>query len=387
MKSCILRASRFLLFAGVLAGVWAVPYLAAAAPQARAAGAPAAQRTLQERLSTVQADLFGRVEHLEEDIAELKEILAIDPQSAEAHMLLGLAYRALGAPQLAGEAKAELRQALDLNPNLVAARYVLAQVYLDMGRFDSARDEMQTALTQAPGQPQFLAVLGEAERQMGNPQRSVELNEQALKASPSFAEATYYLARAQLDLGQRDAAIKNLEQVARAGAPVADVYISLGGAYLDANRPDDAIAALEQGVRAAPARAALHIELARAYRVKGLLAKADQELVRARPSGDAVQATAEYQQVETGYNIELGRVRLAQTRLTAAAAAFQKAVQMTPDSGPAHLGLAEVFLRQRQFARAKEEAEKAEALGHPLPDAERKTLDAGLNRPAAGGGK
>jgi tetratricopeptide (TPR) repeat protein len=213
------------------------------------------------------------------------------------------------------------------------------------------------------------------------------LNEQALKASPSFAEATYYLARAQLDLGQRDAAIKNLEQVARAGAPVADVYISLGGAYLDANRPDDAIAALEQGVRAAPARAALHIELARAYRVKGLLAKADQELVRARPSGDAVQATAEYQQVETGYNIELGRVRLAQTRLTAAAAAFQKAVQMTPDSGPAHLGLAEVFLRQRQFARAKEEAEKAEALGHPLPDAERKTLDAGLNRPAAGGGK
>jgi tetratricopeptide (TPR) repeat protein len=338
-------------------------------------------------LSTVQADLFGRVEHLQEDISELKAILAIDPQSAEGHMLLGLAYRALGAPQLAGEAKAELRQALDLNPGLVAARYVLAQVYLDMGRFESVRDEMQAALTQAPGQPQFLAVLGEAERRMGNPARSVELNEQALRASPSFPEATYYLARAQLDLGKRDDAIRNLEQVARMGAPVADVYISLGDAYLDSNRPDDAIAALEQGVRVAPARAEVHIQLARAYRVRGLLAKADQQLVLARPSGDAVQATAEYQQVETSYNIELGRVRLAQTRLTAAAAAFQKAVQMTPDSGAAHLGLAEVFLRQRQYARAKEEAEKAEALGHPLPDAERKTLDSALNRPGAGGGK
>ncbi len=385
MKSSILRTSRSVLFAGALAGTWSLPCLAAAPVQAP----PAAQvqRTLQERLSTVQADLFGRIEHLQEDIAELKAILALDPQSAEGHMLLGLAYRALGAPQLAGEAKAELRQALDLNPNLVAARYVLAQVYLDMGRFESVRDEMQAALTQAPGQPQFLAVLGEAERQMGNPQRSVELNQQALRANPGFAEATYYLARAQLDLGQRDAAIQNLEQVARAGAPVADVYLSLGDAYLDSDRPDDAIAALEQGARVAPGRAAVHIELARAYRVKGLLAKADQQLVLARPSGDAVQATAEYQQVETSYNIELGRVRLAQARLAAAAAAFQKAVQMTPDSGEAHLGLAEVFLRQRQFARAKEEATQAEALGHPLSDAQRKALEAGLTRPAAGGGK
>ncbi len=383
MKSCIVRASRSVLFAGVLAGSLALTCGPAEASQAPASGA--AQRTPQERLSIVQADLFGRAEHLQEDIAELKAILALDPQSAEGHMLLGMAYRALGAPQLAGEAKAELRQALDLNPGLVAARYVLAQVYLDMGRFESVRDEMQTALTQAPGQPQFLAVLGEAERLSGNPQRSIELNEQALRANPSFPEATYYLARAQLDLGQRDAAIRNLEQVARTGAPVADVYLSLGGAYLDSNRPDDAIAALEQGARVAPGRAAVHIELARAYRVKGLLTRADQQLALARPSGNAVQATAEYQQVETSYNIELGRVRLAQARLAAAAAAFQKAVQMTPDSGPAHLGLAEVFLRQRQFARAKEEATKAEALGHPLSDALQKTLEAGLTRPAGGG--
>jgi tetratricopeptide (TPR) repeat protein len=384
MKPSLLRAFRSVLFAVLMCGVWALTCLPAGASQTPAAPKP---RTLQERLSTVQADLFGRGEHLQEDISELKAILAIDPQSAEGHMLLGLAYRALGSPQLAGEAKAELRQALDLNPNLVAARYVLAQVYLDMGRFESVRDEMQAALTQAPGQPQFLAVLGEAERLMGNPARSVELNEQALRANPSFPEATYYLARAQLDLGQRDDAIRNLEQVARVGAPVADVYLSLGGAYLDSNRPDEAIAALEQGARVAPGRAEVHIQLARAYRVKGLLAKADQQLTLARPSGDAVQATAEYQQVETSYNIELGRVRLAQARLVAAAAAFQKAVQMTPDSGPAHLGLAEVFLRQRQYARAREEAAKAEALGHPLPEAERKTLDAGLARSPAGGGK
>ena len=39
------------------------------------------------------ADVFTRTDRVAEDITELKAILALDPKSAEAHMLLGIAYR------------------------------------------------------------------------------------------------------------------------------------------------------------------------------------------------------------------------------------------------------------------------------------------------------
>ena len=65
-----------------------------------------------------------------------------------------------------GEAVAELRQALALNPGFAPAHLYLAHIYLDLGRAGRAREEMWAALVQVPGNPQFLALLGETERQL-----------------------------------------------------------------------------------------------------------------------------------------------------------------------------------------------------------------------------
>jgi tetratricopeptide (TPR) repeat protein len=374
----------------VAAIVCATPAFAqtpSAAPRPAAPATATSTEPVAARLNRVQADLYGKVEHLDADVEELKAILGIDPNLAEAHMLLGLAYRGLGKPELVGESKAELQEALDLKPDLIPARFFLAEVYLTLGRYANVRDEMQTALQQAPGQPQFLAVLGEAERHLGNAARSAELNQQALARDPTFSRARYYLALAQFDLGQRDQAIANLEQVAAAQVPEPDVYLSLGNAYLDANRAADATTVLEHAATMAPTRADVHIALARAYRTRGLLTKATEQLTLAKPAGDAVQPTEGYQQVETDLNVEWGRLRLRQGQLTAARTAFQKAIDIAPDNGAAHQGLAMVYLRQRNYTHADAEATRAAALGSPLSAADRQTLDAGLHRPAAGSAK
>jgi len=72
---------------------------------------------------TPRADLQGAqlgaaAEHLqqgrvEQAIRECKVVLATDPRSAPAHMLLGLAYLAQRSTAMVGEAKGELQQALD----------------------------------------------------------------------------------------------------------------------------------------------------------------------------------------------------------------------------------------------------------------------------------
>lgn len=312
-------------------------------------GQAPAQTMPQDRLAAVRADLFSRAEHLDEDVRELKDILAVDPRSAEAHALLGLAYRAQGTQELIGESVAEFRQALDLDPSLIAARLYLARVYLDLGRPLRAREELETALTQAPGNPQFLALLGESERQLKNPRRAVDVIRQALQADESFAQARYYLALALYDLGQRDDAVKELERVVSSGPSVVDPYIALGTAYLDAGRVKDALQTLGQGTRVDPSRPELHILLARAYRSSGLLEKADAQLTLAAPKGSGTQAAFDYQrqQIDLDFYLERGLVKLQRGQLTAAGDAFKKVLEMDPQNEPATRGLAEVARRKK----------------------------------------
>ena len=145
------------LVAGFVAGA---PLASPAAFQADAAKA-----SIQEKLNRIREGLFSGTGRVNEAIRELKGILALDPGSAEGHLLLGIAYRTQGSPELVGEAVAELRQALALNSSFVPAHFYLAHIYLDLGRAERAREELETARALAPANPQFLPCWG---RRNGN---------------------------------------------------------------------------------------------------------------------------------------------------------------------------------------------------------------------------
>lgn len=311
------------------------------------AAAPPA--TIQERIDRVRADLYSRTDRLDENVKELKQILALDPRSADAHMLLGIAYSTWGSKELKGEAIGEFRQALDLNPRLVQVRFFLAHLYLGLGRAVRAREELEAGLAQTPGNPEFLALLGETERHLRNAGRAVEITRQALQADPSFAPARYYLGLALLDAGQRDNAITELEQVVRARAAGSDAYLALGSAYVDAGRAAEAIETLTQGLRIDSARSELHIALARAYRSNGLLDKADAQLVLGRPKRASLPDSSDYpyQQVELDFHLERGMVKAQRGQLTAAAEAFKKVLELEPTHEAATRELADVNRRLR----------------------------------------
>lgn len=340
----------------------------------------AAQPPTPERLERVRADLFSATPHLTDDVATLKSVLAEDPKSADAHVLLGIAYRGLGTQEMLAEAIAELRQAIDLDPTLMPARFYLAHLYLDLGRPARAKEESMTALEKAPGNPQFLASLGEAERQLNNPQRAVDLTRQALQADASLLEARYYLGLALIDLGRTADAIKELEQVVAANAGRPEAFLALGAVYTQSGRFDDAIRVLAEGTKLDPSRAGLHIQLARAYRSKGLLDRADAELARAQPKADAALAASyvEHERLEFDLYVEQGLVKLKRGQLVAAADALKKALAMEPNDGLANNSIAQVYLRQGQFKLASQHADRAAKAGVPLSEGDRKLIQAGL---------
>jgi tetratricopeptide (TPR) repeat protein len=311
---------------------------------AGARGQTAPSPDIQSRLNRVGADLFSTTPHAADAIKELKAILAVEPNLAEAHMLLGIAYRAEGTPEMMSEAIAELRQAISLKPTLTFARMTLARVYLDMSRASRAKEELDSALQQIPGNPQLLSLLGEAERALGNPKRAVELQRQSLQADGNGVQARYYLGLALMDLKQPKEAIEQLQLVVQSGTNPAEAQLALGVAYLAVSRTNEAIAALRESARADPGRADTHIQLARAYRLKGLLTDAEKELRLAVPSATS-GLNALYRSVETDLYMEEGLLRLQQGRLEAAAESFQKVLSTDNSHAEAKRRLAEVQKR------------------------------------------
>ena len=344
---------------------------------------------IQERLSRVQADLFSPSPHVADDIRELKEILGVDPRSVNAHVLLAMAYRAQGTQEMMGEAVAEFRQALEIDPNFAPARFYLAHIYMDLGRAARAKEELEAALEKAPGNPQFMASLGETERQLKNPKKAVELTRQALAADGSLLEARYYLGLALSDLGQTTEAIKELEQVVSANVPRPEACVALGTLYNQAGRFDDAVKVLTQGTKMDPSRADLRIQLARAYRSKGLLDRAEAELMRAQPKPNAPLASSyfEHQQLEFDLTLEQGLLQMKRGQIAGAVQTLKRALGMDPNDGPANNAIAQLYLRQGQFKLASEHAARAAKAGVPLPDTDQRQIEAGLASKKPGAAK
>lgn len=333
---------------------------------AAAQSAPAA--AVASRLEQARTALLTGAKRPGDLIAEIQGILAIDPDIAEAHLLLGLAYRGVGA-DMVPESIAEFRQALALAPSLVPARFYLASAYLDLGRPERARDELEAALKLAPGQTQFTTLLSDAERRAGNPSRALALARQIPLTDSSSAQARYYAALALIDLRRRSDAIAELEGLVASGITPPDVTASLGLAYLDESRIDDARRMLETATAAVPTRPDLHVALARAYRMGGRLADAERQLARALPPGATREASGFYEDVEADVHLETGLIRMAQNRLGDAASEFTRSLALRPSHGPTHRYLAEIHLKQNRRDLAREHAEAARQAGESLPTA------------------
>src|SRR5262249_10119603 len=108
--------------------------LAVSADVTATAGQQPQPLPVQDRLNRVRSDFFSPTPPVTDDVRELKAILGVDPQTVEAHLLLGMAYRAQGTQEMLAEAVAEFRQALEIKPDFTPAHFYLAHVYLDLGR-------------------------------------------------------------------------------------------------------------------------------------------------------------------------------------------------------------------------------------------------------------
>ena len=307
-------------------------------------------------------------EHLQQGkpdqaIRECKGVLAVDPRSAPAHMLLGQAYLAQGSIAMIAEAKAELQQALDFDPNLLWARFYLARIYLDLGLNERAKEQLKRGLKVRPDVPHFLSLLGEVRRKLGDPAASLELNHKALEIDSTMTPAHCYLALAYLDLKQEDTAIGELEGSIRSPYVTPEMYVALAPLYGKRQRFAEAEDLCRKAIALDASRPEAYLTLARLYNAQHASDKALQALRLGLPDGKQLPATASSQKLQADVYLELGTAYQAKGMAVQAIGAYSRALEFDPSLGSAHRHLAELYLRRGDSTRAIEHATEAEKLG------------------------
>ncbi len=317
------------------------------------------------------AQLQAAAEHLqqgkaEQAIRECKAVLAADSRSAPAHMLLGQAYLAQGSIAMLAEAKAELRQALDIDPGLLWAHFYLARIYIDLGLNEKAKEQLEIGLKQRPNVPHFLSLLGEVRRKLGDPAASLELNRQALQLDATMTPAHYYQALAYLDLKQEDAAVTELESSVHSRFVTPEMYLALASLYAKRQRFAEAEDLCHKAIALDATRPEAYLNLARLYNAQHASDKALEALQVAMPEGKRFLASAYYEKLQADVFTEQGAAYQAKGMTARAIESYSRALVFDPNRGGIHRQLAELYFRKGDSVHALEHATAAEKLGAPI---------------------
>ena len=216
--------------------------------------------TLQSRLAEKDLDRAAA----DKAVAQLRELIRIHPNDAEAWALLAEFYVATNREKEAVEALRKwttlpasmegrfyqvVTQGRELSPDSANAR--LGEVLLAAGQTAEAVAAIRRAIAIEPGNPRYLQLLGEALEAGGAADRGVIEELRRLNAqNPGNVGAAQTLARAQARAGGVDEAVKTLRDSMAALKPGSDgerfqLQLQLAKIYEEASRFDDAVSVYE----------------------------------------------------------------------------------------------------------------------------------------------
>ncbi len=318
--------------------------------------------------ATQGAQLGAAAQHLQQGkpdqtIRECKAVLTADPRSAPAHMLLALAYLAKGSPAMMADAKAELQQALDLDPELLWARFYLARLYLDQGLTEKAQVQLERGLKQSPGLPHFLSLLGEVRRKLGDPAASLELNRKAIEADPTMTPAHYFLALAYQDLKQDQTAIAEFQKAIQSPAVTPEMYNALASLYIGKQQFTEAEGFSRKAIALDPSRPEAYLNMARIYNARHASDKALEALRAALPEGRSFTPSEYYQQLQADIAVERAAAYTDKKMYAPAIDEYARALDFDPRRAAVHRRLAEIYLLKGDPARAALHTKESEKLG------------------------
>ncbi|MEP6670408.1 MAG: tetratricopeptide repeat protein [Chthoniobacter sp.] len=259
-----------------------------------------------------------------------RQILAVQPDHAEAHHLLGVIAHHEGREEAAVEL---IGRSIRLGWKTGAAFSNLGEAYRGMGRLEEAITAYRDALQLHPDHAAAHYNLGLALHSQGQWGDAITAFRRAIELGAVHADAQSNLGASLAKQGQLAEAVAAYRGALRLRPDAAESYFNLGVVLTQRGEIEDAIAAYRSAIRLGPEFAEAQQNLGAALIDQGQSEAAIVALHR------ALELKPEY--VEAQYN--LGNALRDQERLDDAVEAFRRAIELQPDYLGAQNNLGNIY--------------------------------------------
>jgi tetratricopeptide (TPR) repeat protein len=167
--------------------------------------------------------------HIKEAIPYLEQVAVWVPEDVEMAYTLGLSYIQVHEPE---KARTSFARMFAVPPSSAAAHLINAQMMIRQQFEEFAEKELQTALDLDPKLPQANYLLGELAVYRANLERGVELLKKEISINPGFAMAYYRLGETYTRQLKWNEAIAPLQKSIWLNPFFSGPYIVLGKVYL-----------------------------------------------------------------------------------------------------------------------------------------------------------
>ncbi len=161
------------------------------------------------------------------------------------------------------------RQILAVQPNHADAIHLLGVIAAQMGQHEVAVEYIGRAIELQGNAAFFHNNLGEAYRALGKTSEAVACYRRALDLKPDFAEAHYNLGNAWKDEGKLDEAVACYRRALDLKPDYADAHYNLANACKEQGKLDEAVVCYRQALALKPDYAEVHANLADALKEMG----------------------------------------------------------------------------------------------------------------------
>jgi predicted O-linked N-acetylglucosamine transferase (SPINDLY family) len=278
----------------------------------------------------------GRL-HAAEEI--YRQILAVEPNHADAWNLLGVAQSQRGSHQAAID---NIARAIELNPYAFAFPCNLGNVYQALQRPDEAVACYRRTLELNPHCTEAHHNLGNVFKDQGQPHQAVACYRRALELAPHLIEAHFNLGTVLQTQGQQDEALACFRRALQLNPDYALAHNALGNVYRRDGRLEDAVVCYRRAVELKPDYAEAFHNLGSVFRDQGT-------------RDEAVACLRRVLQLNPNYpaaHYNLGVALQEQGKLDEAVACYNGALALQPDYAEAHNNLGAAFKEQGKLGEA-----------------------------------
>jgi tetratricopeptide (TPR) repeat protein len=301
--------------------------------------------------------------------------LKISPNRVDVLSNLGLVYGQLQETDLA---VSTFRKALAVEPNQPIVRFNLALTYMQAQQFENARHELDSVLRTQPENTTARYLLGLAALKIGDLNGGITDLETVRTSQPQNIELACTLTSANIKAKRLNAA-RELVETSLSNADIAEAHFISGSYYLATGDYRRSLKELQRAYELNPSLPELESSLADAYALTGnqdVAAQMFEKDVREHPNdytantflgwlyleAHDIEKAAVY--LDRARNIrpddpdllfQLARLARLQERQHEAAALLERVIAAKPQYVPAHVLLAEAYMKLKRVADASRE--------------------------------